>query len=277
MTDNKFELAAIHFSRKCNLNCSFCYRPHNKIKELPRNYWIRSVKYLKELGVEQIALGGGEPFLEPEFIKRFSKECLDQNMIFNITTNGTPLFRLNNIELAEVLTGVTMVSVSLDSEKIRHYPDGLPSYFQLVERINDETETLVGCNLLVTDHVAKNIVPIVKMLFDVCGVDRIFALCPKNIPAPDILKVRNSYLYLTSKYPNFYVDDLTNKIVTEGKYKNWRSPCHFGKLLSIDEQGFVKGCSFDTKSLFRAKTPKELLKAKTIKIQERHNCPYLQV
>jgi hypothetical protein len=111
------------------------------------------------------------------------------------------------------------------------------------------------------------------------GVDRVFALMPKNMAgAPKILDFKPVYTLLTMKFKHFYVDDLTKQIIQEDSYSNWKNACHYGKdLISINELGFVNGCSFDPndKAILKIEKPSDLLKVAKIKTVDRFDYPYL--
>lgn len=274
----RFKVISLHPFTDCNLNCSFCYKKRSKIHK-PKVYWISLIPYLKEL-TGQIALGGGEPTMHPVFIREFSDQCNKHGLIFNITSNGKLLKDMTNQELKWLLKGVTMLSLSFDKEKVKNKED-LKDYYILVKRIKKYTKTQVGCNLLVSKEMFEQegiiFILIVKFLFETVKVDRVYALSPKNAYSIDILKYKHLYQYLTIKNKKFYIDDLTKEIIEQG-YIDWKKPCHFGKdLVSIDEQGYVTGCSFDpdNKAVLEIKEPKDILKVKDIKFEERFSCPYL--
>ena len=94
---------------------------------------------------------------------------------------------------------------------------------------------------------------------------------------PDILEKKHYYELLTTKYPNFFVDDLTYKILDEKKYSNWSKPCHYGKdIISINERGWISGCSFSDDYKFTVEKPRDILKLNDICFEDRYNCPYLR-
>jgi len=170
-----------------------------------------------------------------------------------------------------------MLSISFDRYKIRG-GDDVRTYFELVKRLKECTDVKVGCNLLVDSAMMCDLT-FMKIVTDMFlnGVDGVYALYPKNTLGPDILKYESQYKYLSAKYENFYVDDLTNRILTEGKYSNWQGNCHYGRgILSIDENGFVKGCSFDENGVIELSTPSEITAVRETDFERRYTCPHLE-
>jgi len=285
----RFEVVSLHPYLECDMQpqCRFCYKKADpNYKPKPEKFWLDLIPHIAKL-TNQIAQGGGEPFMHPNFVKKMAIKSKQHNLFFNITTNGRSLMACSNKELTDRLKNITMISISFDDFKV-HTKQQLADYFSLVRRIKIFCpDTQVGCNLLVSKRMfeeklgganGKMFIAIVSMLF-ANGIDRVFALCPKNMPCPDILKYKAAYHYLTMRFPQFYVDDLGKQILKEGTYKKWKEPCHFGKgIISINESGAICGCSFDKteQALLLLNAPKDILKLKTMKIKARHNCPYLQ-
>jgi len=272
-----FKVVSIHPTNVCNLNCSFCYKGKGDI-EPDEKFWCKMPKYLKEI-TNQVAMGGGEIFLFPEFIKKFSKRCIDNDLICNITSNGRPLMKMSDKLLKKILSNIKMVSISFDKEKIKTSED-LTNYMNLVNRIKKLTKCEVGCNLLVDSNMFEKeglvLYRLVNYLFKIVGVDRIFALSLKNYPCPDILKHKDIYKALSMKYRNFFVDDLSRMIIDNNSYEDWKVPCHRGlDMISIQENGGISTCSF-AKSFTYLKEPKDLL---SIEIPKEEmgvsSCPFL--
>jgi hypothetical protein len=168
-----------------------------------------------------------------------------------------------------------MTSVSLDEAKHKQWGNG-NDYLKTCKKL--QKYTLVGCNLLINKDLMKefNLIRMVDQLFDQ-GLDRVFSLYPKNMQSPDILHKRHHYIYLSTKYPNFYVDDLTYKILDEEKYENWSKPCHYGKgSASINEKGQVSGCSFSEDYKLIIERPKDILRINDIFFEDRFSCPYIK-
>jgi MoaA/NifB/PqqE/SkfB family radical SAM enzyme len=280
MKNKKYKVVSLHPYTACNMNCPFCYKKQDcKVKEKPRKFWYDLIPYLKQL-TNQVAVGGGEPTTNIPFVKKFSALCKKSDLLCNITSNGRILMDLNDRELKDVLKNITMISISFDEYKIKTQKD-LNNYIQLVKRIKDITKCQVGSNLLVNkktfENKGINFIKLVDNLFRI-GINRVFALCPKNIPCPDILKFKLIYQYLSIKHKHFYIDDATKMVLEEGKYSNWKKSCHRGKgLISINEDGGVSSCSF-AKPFTYIKKPSDILNLKIPKEEiECHSCPFLNI
>ena len=277
MVSKRFGVIALHTHTECNLDCSFCYRKKIPRKEqYPFKFFEELIPYLKDY-TGQVAFGGGEPFYFPKEIVKLTKICVNNGLIANVTTNGTLLYDKTDAELKRLLANVTLLSISMDKEKIKTEND-LRAYFKLTQRIKKLKLCKVGCNLLIDETMTpQKLYVLVTGLFK--EVDRVYALYPKNIIGPNIIdkKMKMMYQLLTFSNENFYVDDLTHVILKEEKYENWKTPCHYGKILSIDEVGNVKGCSFESEALFKMKKPGDIRKLDGLEIEERKVCPFLKV
>lgn len=273
MKTKSFETVAIHFTSDCKLYCPFCYKKSTGVS-LPFRFFLKLPKYIKRIS-PQISLGGGEPFLYPEFIEKMGKKCKRAGVALNITTNGKRILNMDINVLKKALQNVTMVSVSYDDFK---YTD-LHEYRNVIARLKVNSSAQIGANVLmleemVKENSAKDILSLIELLFKF-GVDRVFCLCPKIVPAPNILRLKPLYELLGREYPYFYVDDLTHKILSEG-YTDWKTPCHYGKMISINERGWVSGCSFDENNkVLELRKPSDLLKITEIDFKEKYECPYL--
>lgn len=278
MVKKKYGVVSIHYTTECNMNCFFCYKTKScKKDEKPLSFWYSLVPEIKKVS-NQIALGGGEPFINIPFVEKFGEVCKKNDVILNVTSNGRFLMELDDDELKRALKNITLISISYDEYKIQTCDD-LINYKTLVKRIKRHTSCQIGSNLLINPKMfkgsAEGFKTTVEMLFEV-GCDRVFALCPKNMVCPDILKFKAIYQYLTIKYEHFYVDDLTKMILNENKYSGWENKCHKGRdLISIDEKGGVSSCSFANPFIYLKKA-KDLSTLEIPKCEGGlHNCPYL--
>lgn len=273
--NKKFQVISVNPFRDCNLDCSFCYRKAEKESSVkPLAFFIELVPYLSKL-TGQVALGGGEPLMKPNFVKEFSSECTKHGLICNITSNGKLLYEKTDKEILDLLKNVTMISISLDREKVPDDREFL-RYMQLVERLS-KLGIRVGCNLLVDDEMflSKAFLLLINELFKK-GAERVFALYPKNILGPDILKYSHYYIAATALYKHFYIDDCTRQILLNSSYTHWKNPCHFGDgILCIEEDGSARGCSFESNPVIILEKPKDIMFFQNYEFQKRYKCPFL--
>ena len=269
-----FRVVSLHFTRRCNFKCSFCYREKGE-EIMDKELFFGLPNYLRKI-TEQVALGGGEPTLYPDLVREFAQECKRNHLICNVTTNGYALKDWKQEDIKDFCEDITMISFSLDREKIRYW-ESFDEYLYVIRKVGKHIQT--GCNLLIDEEMfsGATFIRLVERLFKE-GVDRVYSLYPKNSYFVDILPYKNYYLFLSTIYPEFYVDDLTYKILTEERYISWQTPCHYGKdIISINEKGEVSGCSFSSECKLKIKRPEDILKIKDVVFEKRYFCPYLKI
>lgn len=82
----------IHFyyTANCNLNCAHCFSKRHTYEDEEELTFAEKVDVLDqmyELGISEILIGGGEPFIEPDFLS-FVDECLKRDIVTKVFTNG---------------------------------------------------------------------------------------------------------------------------------------------------------------------------------------------
>lgn len=85
------ELLDISITNFCELSCSFCYRQsNNRGEHMSYSDFQKIIEQAANIGVLQIALGGGNPNQHPKFV-HFLKLIREHNIIPSFTTNGDGL------------------------------------------------------------------------------------------------------------------------------------------------------------------------------------------
>ncbi|MEM2618256.1 MAG: radical SAM protein [Candidatus Hadarchaeales archaeon] len=259
------KVLSVHFTEECNLKCPLCY-VRREGRSLPLSFFLRLPDHIAKAGFEQVALGGGEPYLFPEFVEEFSRRCQDAGVICNVTTNGTLPERVLRHS-----RWVTMVSVSFD-----RYKTSLEHFLGTLRSLSASLRTSV--NLLVEHWLLEPpsiLEALVEQFFE-AGAERVFALHPKLWRKPPVLQHRETFVYLTKRYRHFYVDDLLYHVLKYGSYGGWQTPCHYGRdFFSVTPRGEVTGCSFDTRPLMVLRKPEEIVRVREIGVEPRFSCPFV--
>lgn len=102
---------SIALTNKCNMNCSFCYAQ--------KGNYNADVKFLKEfckiidkLGVLEITIGGGEPFIHPNVVDFCNWVWSNTSLGINITTNAS---LLNSSIINKIKNSVSSIRISIEA------------------------------------------------------------------------------------------------------------------------------------------------------------------
>ena len=80
----------IQLTAKCNLRCRYCYFFNNlamEYRDLPTAEWLRFFDELGSLGVMDVTLSGGEPFMR-EDLPALLEGIVRNRMRFALLSNG---------------------------------------------------------------------------------------------------------------------------------------------------------------------------------------------
>lgn len=318
----RFKVISVHYGTQCTRieRCKNCYGCDNSSVDKPKDkkFFIDMIPYLAKL-THQVTIGSyGEPLLYSDFVLEFAHECKVNRLICNMTTNGDVItaIRLGKMdnkvkekELKLALNFLTMLSLSFNDNLIKDNADFVNFKLNVKWLQENYPRLLIGVNYLVSDrdfNIENKVLDKqskfaldytggitfysnVKMLIDtkygIC-VDNVYALHPKNYALSKRLPIW-MYNVLTNEYPNFYVDDLTRKIIIdETSYtevyrqglNKFKTECHYGRgVISITPSGNVCGCSFEKKPIAKLNKPKDILRFKSLRINKRYSCPFLRI
>lgn len=117
-------LADINITNKCNLHCSHCYIDSSKEgNHMTYSDFQVALEACHESGMFQIALGGGEPTLHPDFSK-ILKEIRGKNIVPNLTSNGKNLSWRTVYSVAKYCGAIalSLEGIHENFEKNRNFP-----------------------------------------------------------------------------------------------------------------------------------------------------------
>lgn len=121
---NYIEYAWLTLNRQCNLRCKWCYAKGKNFaadQEMNRDLYRQLVQFLKELGIKEIALTGGEPTCHSQLsdLVLYAKE---NNFALWLITNGVKF--ADSLYLNELINaGVTGINFSLKGWSEQSYID----------------------------------------------------------------------------------------------------------------------------------------------------------
>lgn len=274
------KILSIHVTPDCNTNppCPFCYSKPSYDRRLPLEWFYDIPKAARDLGVEQIPVGGGEVTLYPKFLDKFTKLCRNNDIIVNLTTNGT------NPIPEKIIKRLGCVSFSLDKYKftkldwIDNIKSNLLRSIDIANKNKDmyEKDTpMIGINYLLLDRASLYVLPkVIEIALFKWNVNNIYILQLKNYKvdytSDDLRKVLYPLVALLGD--RILVDDSIH--LSLGK----KEQCHFGgDFCSIDYNGNVKGCSFSS-PIAKIDKPSELKDVILSKfpLESYNKCPYVK-
>jgi len=128
----KFKKIYIEITNICNLNCSFCQNTKRKKKFMDVSEFSYIIEQIKPY-TDYIYLHiKGEPLLNPN-LDKFLAICDKNNILVNITTNGTLLKQ--NFMILSNHQSIRQINVSLHSEN--DFPSYYENVFSVCEKLSN--------------------------------------------------------------------------------------------------------------------------------------------
>lgn len=261
-------------TRKCNLNCDYCYVHDNNYPEMNTIDMKRAIRHIKDvLKCRIIAIMGGEPLVRrdlPELIQYMT----DNNIYSFLTTNGTllnekMLYKLGEAELDFLEISIDGVNESNVSKKCGK---NIISNLQTAIEIADIYNIQLSINMAITKQNYKEFDNILRLISGKI-ISLTLGLYIPNITSNKNLK--DDPLLFTSSEDLIILNNLANKIIEMKKkgffiamvdsyYKNWVAfienlikiqnnknvvnnlwQCQSGlNFLEVDCDGRIRYCSY---------------------------------
>lgn len=212
----------IHITDKCNLKCTYCYSNfysrHNP--DISKQDILRIVDAFYEMGVIEVSLIGGEPFLHPDF-----PEIVDyiksRGLFCSAVTNG--YFLRKHLETAKKLD---MICVSMDGpEEINDSTRGAGSFKKITEALELLKENNVNRSVRATlqKHNLKSIRETMEVAMKYGAILNFGLLFPQSSESGEVKVVSQEtpedteyrdalkeIIELKKKYPSRFFNSLTN-------------------------------------------------------------------
>jgi len=222
-------------TRKCNLNCDYCYVHDENYPEMNTVEMKRAIKHIKDiLGCRIIAIMGGEPLIRrdlPELISYMT----DNNIYSFLTTNGTllnekMLYKLGEAELDFLEISIDGVRESNVSKKCgKNVISNLKTAIDIAANIYDIG---LSINMIITK---QNYIEFDKIIRLISG-KRISLTIGLYIPdITSIKNLRDDTLLFTTSEDLIILNNLANKIIKLKKK---------GFFIALDDSYYKKWVSF---------------------------------
>lgn len=140
--------AGIRITHKCNMNCLYCNVKHFNTKELTFAEWDKAFVILKNLGIKDVVLLGGEPTEHKDIVKVVDLLVNKYKIKCSLTTNAFNNFNIIK-ELLDI--GLSQLGVSVDSIDLNYSISPLKSKYGLdmVKNLIDEQKCINLVNYIV--------------------------------------------------------------------------------------------------------------------------------
>lgn len=142
----RFKRIYIEITSSCNLKCSFCQdtlRPAHFMKPHEFAYIIDEIKPYTNYIYLHVK---GEPLLSP-YLKDILKICHDNNILVNITTNGTLIAKCIDTLITYPVHQINISLHSADDNECIDMASYIKDVFSSCETLVDKTDTEVNLRL----------------------------------------------------------------------------------------------------------------------------------
>jgi radical SAM protein with 4Fe4S-binding SPASM domain len=149
VTPIRYAYAVWEVTLQCNLGCVHCGSRAAKARseELSTAEALDLVRQLREVGITEVTLIGGEAFLRPDWL-RIVKAIRDAGMSCTLTTGGYGISAASAIKMREA--GICQVSVSIDGmadthDLLRGKPGSWAAGFSAMQHLQ-QAGIAISCN-----------------------------------------------------------------------------------------------------------------------------------
>ena len=166
-----------YYTTRCNLNCTHCFSKDitEYGNELTFDEKIKMLNEMRELGITEILIGGGEPFTKSDF-PDFVEACLDYNFVTKVFTNGLLL----SDELIDRMSSwkIRYLSISVDGYSneeyalVRGIDNGIDIIKKRIKKLKEKCTYPIAISITVNSHNYQFPCDFLR-LADELGVDRI--------------------------------------------------------------------------------------------------------
>lgn len=252
---NKQLSARVYITNACNLRCIHCYKySGNKAKnELKFCNWKEILQELRENGIQNISISGGEPFVFSGIYELIDYAVDDLGMEVTVLSNGIKI----DFKYTSTLKKLKGIQLSIDgpTEKINDEIRGKGVYCEVMKAL----DKLYSIGIIVTlsmvlfdkyfEEYKLSMESFLQELKDKYGHSVKFHFSTRILPGRNISR-NNTSLFNNLSLQNF-VDAICEKVYgREYIFQNYsdlalnfHTTCGFGTIIAIDSTGKIYPCN----------------------------------
>ena len=206
-----------YYTSSCNLNCAHCFSKSDSSPfEMTFEEKIHMLDQMYELGVNEILIGGGEPFTKRDF-PDFVEACLARDIVTKVFTNG---LLLNDEKLVQRMAkwNLKYLSISIDGSDESEYErvrgvKGLSLIKDNLKLLKQYCSFTIAASITINPYNFQTAGKLLALI-DEFGFDRLKVRPVK--PAGNVIKNRD--VFLTAEQYLFFIKEAQN--IWNKKYKD---------------------------------------------------------
>lgn len=198
-----------YYTSSCNLNCAHCFTKNAKVSnELTFEEKLHMLDQMYELGVNEILIGGGEPFTKSDF-PDFVEACLEREIVTKVFTNG---LLLRDKKLCERMSkwNLKYMSISIDGSNEEEYEKvrgikGLATIKENLIELKKHCSFTIAASITINPYNYNNAENLLALIEDF-GFDRLKVRPVK--PAGNV--IHNRDVFLTAEQYVYFIREAQN-------------------------------------------------------------------
>ena len=253
--DKKTQLTArLYLTNECNLRCNHCYRysGEKEKNELSFYEWKEILHTLKDNGIKDISISGGEPFIYNDIYELIDYAVENVGMNVTVLSNGTEI----NFKYMSILKKLKTIQLSIDgpSEKINDEIRGKGVFLKVMNTLDKIYSIGINVTIGMTlfDKYFKDyklsLEPFIQEHKNKYGNSIKIQFSSEILPGRNINK---DEICVSNDYLQNFVDVICKKVygpewIFQTYYyliSNFHTNCGYSTVVTIDSIGIIYSCN----------------------------------
>ena len=246
--------ARLYLTNECNLKCIHCYRysGEKEKNELSFYKWKEILQKLKDNGIKDISISGGEPFIYNDIYELIDYAVENVGMNVTVLSNGTKI----DFEYTSTLKKLKEIQLSIDgpSEKINDEIRGNGVFLKVMNTLDKIYS--IGITVTISMTLFDKYFEDYKLFLEyfLQELKNKYGNSIKIRFTSEILPGRNinkDDIRLSNDLLKNFADDICKKVygpewIFQTYYNlisNFHTNCGYGTVVTIDSKGIIYSCN----------------------------------